>query len=325
VGPVNIEKSIGMTCAEDVVPYPPGIPLIAKGEVIQKEHIDYLLAIKKLKGLISLVMNDDNIKTILVVKQYSIQMKTISQTVKIPNYLKSAMRFDKTYLDIPVKESKEKLVSINDLFKKEKLTVFFSKDKRGDKIKIYVIREGLTKPLINVVKELNKLGLTLRFEYAYRTVEGQKKIYLEMIKRIENEYPKADRDTQLRIAGIYAAWNLATAAHVGGAALDVMLVDIKGRDIDMGAKYLESSTKTTTNSKQISKIAMKNRRILLKVTKKYGFANYPFEFWHFSQGDKIAARIQNKKFAIYGPVVYKKPNVPISFLSKEDQEKRFID
>ena len=65
----QLEKSIGLICAEDVVPYPPGIPLVAKGEVIAKEHIDYLKAIKKLSGLISLVIKDDSIKNIFVVKK----------------------------------------------------------------------------------------------------------------------------------------------------------------------------------------------------------------------------------------------------------------
>lgn len=64
----SLHKSIGLICAEDIVPYPPGIPLIAKGEIIQKEHVDYLKAIKRLRGLISLVINDDNIENILVVK-----------------------------------------------------------------------------------------------------------------------------------------------------------------------------------------------------------------------------------------------------------------
>lgn len=66
--PVKLEKAIGLICAEDVVPYPPGIPLIAKGEIISKEHVDYMNAIKKLNGLISIVMNDDKTDKILTIK-----------------------------------------------------------------------------------------------------------------------------------------------------------------------------------------------------------------------------------------------------------------
>lgn len=65
---IKLDKAIGLICAEDVVPYPPGIPLIAKGELISKKHVEYMKAIKKLKGLISIVMSDDKIEKILTVK-----------------------------------------------------------------------------------------------------------------------------------------------------------------------------------------------------------------------------------------------------------------
>jgi len=64
----RIGEAKGLVCAENVVPYPPGIPLIAKGEVIQQEHIDYLVALKKLKGAISVVMNDDNTEKVMIVR-----------------------------------------------------------------------------------------------------------------------------------------------------------------------------------------------------------------------------------------------------------------
>lgn len=65
----KIEDSVGKVSGEDVVPYPPGIPLIVKGEVVQNEHVDYLFAIKKTKNLISVVMNDDNIKYLVILNQ----------------------------------------------------------------------------------------------------------------------------------------------------------------------------------------------------------------------------------------------------------------
>src|SRR3989344_31205 len=63
----GLEDAAGKICAEDIVPYPPGIPLIAKGEEIQKEHINYLKALKNTSGLISVVMNDYNMRTVLTV------------------------------------------------------------------------------------------------------------------------------------------------------------------------------------------------------------------------------------------------------------------
>lgn len=63
----ELEKAIGKVVAEDVVPYPPGIPMIAKGEVVSREHVEYLKAIKKTDGLMSVVMVDQEIETLSVV------------------------------------------------------------------------------------------------------------------------------------------------------------------------------------------------------------------------------------------------------------------
>ena len=62
----DINKSLGKICAEYVVPYPPGIPLLAKGEIIQKEHITYLNALKQYKRLTYVLMSDKDINKILI-------------------------------------------------------------------------------------------------------------------------------------------------------------------------------------------------------------------------------------------------------------------
>lgn len=62
-------KAAGRVIAENIVPYPPGVPLIAKGEVIHKEHLEYLKALKKTEGLITVIMSDPTINKIKVVKE----------------------------------------------------------------------------------------------------------------------------------------------------------------------------------------------------------------------------------------------------------------
>ena len=39
---VKFRESIGRICAETLTPYPPGIPVIAPGEEITREIIDYV-------------------------------------------------------------------------------------------------------------------------------------------------------------------------------------------------------------------------------------------------------------------------------------------
>ncbi|WP_078378411.1 aminotransferase class I/II-fold pyridoxal phosphate-dependent enzyme [Sutcliffiella halmapala] len=44
----RIEDSVGSVSAESVIPYPPGIPVLLKGELITKPVVDYILQLKKL-------------------------------------------------------------------------------------------------------------------------------------------------------------------------------------------------------------------------------------------------------------------------------------
>jgi arginine decarboxylase len=40
--PVPIEQAVGEIVAENIIPYPPGIPLLVPGEVLEQTHLDYL-------------------------------------------------------------------------------------------------------------------------------------------------------------------------------------------------------------------------------------------------------------------------------------------
>ena len=50
---VPFERAAGLVSAELVAPYPPGIPILAPGEVIAQEAIDYLRAVERMGGMIN--------------------------------------------------------------------------------------------------------------------------------------------------------------------------------------------------------------------------------------------------------------------------------
>lgn len=64
---VKIEESIGKICGENIVPYPPGVCIIAAGEIIQKEIIDYLKYCKK-EGMEISGVKDSDFKYIQVIE-----------------------------------------------------------------------------------------------------------------------------------------------------------------------------------------------------------------------------------------------------------------
>lgn len=55
---VLLDQAVGRTCDEYIIPYPPGIPLLAPGETIRQEHIDYIKAVRDKSELMTLFMSD---------------------------------------------------------------------------------------------------------------------------------------------------------------------------------------------------------------------------------------------------------------------------
>ena len=64
---VPIMDCVGRTMAESIMVYPPGIPILAPGETVTKEIIDYLLMLKEQDSKFT-DLHDPTLKTMLVVK-----------------------------------------------------------------------------------------------------------------------------------------------------------------------------------------------------------------------------------------------------------------
>lgn len=63
---VPIRECVGRICGEMIIPYPPGVPFIVPGEIIEEEHIRNLLFMKQ-RGIIFQGVGDDSLSTIRVV------------------------------------------------------------------------------------------------------------------------------------------------------------------------------------------------------------------------------------------------------------------
>ena len=64
---VPIQEAIGEIVAENIIPYPPGIPLLVPGEKLEQEHIDYLNYIMN-KGSRVVGTEDKSLKTLRIVR-----------------------------------------------------------------------------------------------------------------------------------------------------------------------------------------------------------------------------------------------------------------
>lgn len=97
--------------------------------------------------------------------------------------------------------------------------------------------------------------------------------------------------------------------HATGAAVDLTLRRIGGDALFMGSIFDDATEISNTAHFEATSDAMSfsaieargNRRMLFWLMDAAGFANNPTEWWHFSLGDQMWARITGATAAHYGP------------------------
>ena len=95
--------------------------------------------------------------------------------------------------------------------------------------------------------------------------------------------------------------------HSTGGALDVCLSDKDGNLVAMGS-MVDQMDETSNpyfyaNIKNEEAIIWNSRRDLLReIMTKFGFAQHPNEWWHFSYGDQLWAWKNKKANALYGKI-----------------------
>jgi D-alanyl-D-alanine dipeptidase len=165
--------------------------------------------------------------------------------------------------------------------------------------------------LIKTAQYFNNLGFTLKIESAYRSLDKQQKLFIERYLSMKMSFPNKPNIQLLRLANTYTAGIPLLAAHTAGAAVDVLLLNKDGKLLDFGVQYPYGNIESITGYPNLSKKVKENRMLLKNGMEKYGFINYPFEYWHYSIGDVCATYLTNKKYAMYGPVDYDLKNKKI--------------
>jgi D-alanyl-D-alanine dipeptidase len=89
--------------------------------------------------------------------------------------------------------------------------------------------------------------------------------------------------------------------HSTGGAVDVILVDPQGVEIDMGSA-LNDPCPQMAMAAEVDATARRWREELAAAMTMAGFVNYPQEWWHFSFGDQYWAWRTGAPAALYGRI-----------------------
>ena len=125
------------------------------------------------------------------------------------------------------------------------------------------LREEVAEKLLRVQKKLKKIGLSLKIWDAYRPLSVQYKFW--------EIYP---------VPGFVADPKIGSN-HNRGAAVDVTLVDSKGKELAMPTKFDDFTEKAGRDYYDLPAEAIKNRQILEDYMVSEGFVPLRTEWWHF--------------------------------------------
>jgi D-alanyl-D-alanine dipeptidase len=191
--------------------------------------------------------------------------------------------------------------------------VTFATSKAVDDLdRLFYLRQGLIKPFVAAAADMNQRGWILKVEDGYRTPLMQKRlarkpqVFDAILKMViwecGGEVPDIDFIVR-RVGGISAA-NAKVGTHVAGCAIDISVCDRKtGAELDRGGPYIEISALMPMASPFASDQAKRNRQQITAIMIEHGFVAYPYEFWHYNQGDAYDQMIHRTgQPARYGPI-----------------------
>lgn len=167
---------------------------------------------------------------------------------------------------------------------------------------VRLIRRYIYNMLIKAKTNL-PVGFNFVIYEAYRPLASQKALWDKMVIKQSTQNPEMNIDSEEFISlcdRFVANPYRQGSGHQSGAAIDVSLIDDNGKEYDMGGQVRGFDNTAEFDCKNISIEAKKNRLILKNALEKTGFVNYPSEWWHYSFGDRLWAKLTGSKIAFFG-------------------------
>lgn len=140
------------------------------------------------------------------------------------------------------------------------------------------LRLKTVKALIEANKEFVKKGYKIKIFDCYRPLTIQKKMW-ELVPN-----------------PAYVADPSKGSIHNRGGAVDITLVDIKGKELDMGTPFDFFGIEASHNYSDVSLKVKQNRALLKNTMLKNGFKSFESEWWHYNLKTAMSDKISDIKW-----------------------------
>lgn len=163
---------------------------------------------------------------------------------------------------------KHNLVNIKELYPKIRVDLKYASEDNFTGEIVYDFSEcylllDAANALIEVQKDLELLGLSLKIWDAYRPMCAQEKFWsIFPDERYVSHPQKGGR-------------------HTRGTAVDLTLCSEEGFELEMPSPFDEFSSRAHRNNLECSFQALQNRNLLEDYMQKHGFLGLSTEWWHF--------------------------------------------
>jgi len=215
---------------------------------------------------------------------------------------------------IPIDESDQELIPAS--YMPEKIIVrpfYYLEGIKGSLPECYLRNSVLDKLLL--ATNYLRPGYKFIIFDSWRPYRIQKRLFEIYLNKLKKENPDEKIDYLKKMASKYVAPpstnKNAPSPHITGGAIDISIVNEKGKLLNMGTKFDEANQRSNTRYYERLKIKqggltdkesefLYNRRLLYNIMIDVGFTNYPEEWWHYDYGNQSWAYFNNRHSAIYG-------------------------
>lgn len=140
------------------------------------------------------------------------------------------------------------------------------------------LRLKTVKALIAANNDFKKKGFRIKIYDCYRPLSIQKKMW-EIVSNPE-----------------YVADPKKGSIHNRGGAVDISIVDDKGKEADMGTPFDFFGIQAGHNYTKLPKSVLSNRKFLKNVMIKNGFNSFDSEWWHYNLKTGLKDKVSNQKW-----------------------------